>query len=429
MNNSNHALVIGGGIAGLLAARILTDHFERVTIIERDHYPTEPISRPGVPQGRQVHTTLLQGQYILESLFPELKAHLLAHGAVERYYGSESLYYDDGRCPRIPPTLHGWNCSRLLLEWQILRELRAYPQFHLIEGHEVVHLLYNQSTQAVYGVQIRVRDPKALTNDLEDVIGDLIIDTSGASSPTLRWLEELGYKAPKVSVSISNVGYATRFYTPPFVKSDWKGIVISRSGQHHRSGTLMEIEGGRWMVVLAGINDYPPTDEEGYLAFARSLPDLALYEAIKGATPISPIYGYRRTENRFRHFEGIKLPEQFLVMGDALCCFNPVYGQGMTVAALEAQVLDACLRKGRKKLASFQKKVARTLAFSWRVATASDGRRGFSRYYADSIVALLPRDKAVLLTFLEVAHMIRSPLALFHPGIIAKVLRVRLRKS
>ena len=436
-----HAIVIGGGIAGLLAARILTDHFERVTIIERDHYPKEPVFRPGIPQGRQLHTTLLRGQRIIETLFPGLKTKLLAHGAVERYYGSESLYYYGGRCPLIPPVLHGWNCTRLLLEWQIRQELAAYPQLHALEGYEVVHLLYDQSTQAVYGVRMRVRNHQTLTNDIEDIEGDLVIDASGVSSHTLQWLKELGYEVPPVSVSTSNIGYATRFYDPPSqFQADWKGIVIAGTEHNRRSGTLMEIEGGRWMVMLAGARtDYPPTKNADYLAFAHSLPDQSLYEAIKEATAISPIYGYRRIENRFRHFERLRRqPEGFIVVGDALCSFNPVYGQGITVAALEAVTLDACLHsfKRQKKFARiFQRKVARVIAFSWRVATASDARieeqkaKGFSQRYTENLVALLPRDKTVMLTFLEVAHMIRSPLALLHPVIIAKAFYMSLTKS
>ncbi|GHO57751.1 hypothetical protein [Ktedonobacter robiniae] len=196
----------------------------------------------------------------------------------------------------------------------------------------------------------------------------------------------------------------------------------------------MAIEGNRWMVVLAGTKkDYPSTREDEFLAFARSLPDATLYETIKEATPISPIYGYRRTANRIRHFEQLKrYPEQFLVLGDAACCFNPIYGQGRTVAALEALMLDVCLGKYRRQQGfahRFQRKVAHAIATPWQLATAAalpetkenlTGR--VSRWYLERLISLLPTDQAIWLIFLEVIHMLRSPLALMHPRIVASVL-------
>jgi 2-polyprenyl-6-methoxyphenol hydroxylase-like FAD-dependent oxidoreductase len=437
MEKRSHALVIGGGIAGLLAARVLTDHFERVTLVEREQYPAEPVFRSGVPQGRHIHTTLLRGQRELEVLFPGLEQKLLVHGAVERDYGNESLYYYGGRCPQLPPVLHGWNCSRLLLEWQIRQELTKCSQLHMMEGYEVVDLLFDRERQAVKGVYFRARS-HTLSEDSERecLAADLVIDASGSSSRAPQWLLGLGYEAPEEMVVDISLGYATRFYQPSS-QPVWKGIAIGATPEQQRAGVLMAIEGGRWMVGLGGVGkDMPPTDAEGYLAFARSLPDPSLYEAIKEATPISPIYGYRRTENRLRHFDRLRRqPEGFLVMGDAVCAFNPIYGQGMTVAVLEALALDRCLRsrKGRGLASLFQRKVARVIAFPWMLATASDARisgskgagaRGPVRWlrgYMENVFALLKSDQMVLLTFLEVIHLLRSPLAFMHPAIIAKV--------
>ena len=433
--DAEHAIVIGGGIAGLLATRVLLKHFGQVTLIERDHYPTDPVFRAGVPQGHQVHTMLLRGQQVLEEVFPGLRAKLLAQGAFERDYGNDAIYYyGGGRCPSIPPVpaLHGWNCSRLLLEWQLRQELMLYPQLRFMEGYEVVQLLYESETEAVDGVQIRPRNHSQ--NESNDVRGSLVIDASGSSSHISQWLKDLGYQAPVETVVDSFLGYATRFYAPPDETNVvCKGIVIQGNDENRRGGVLMTIEGGRWMVVLAGPNkDYPPTDEEGYLAFAESLADTALYEAMKEAVPVSPIYGYRRTENRLRHFERTHLPEGLLILGDAVCSFNPLYGQGMTVAAQEALVLEACLRssKGKKGLTRlFQKKIARVLIMPWNLATTADARItatkkriSLSQRYIEQVVAALPHEKAVFLTFLEVVHMLRPPAALMHPAILVKVL-------
>lgn len=424
-----HAIVIGGGIAGLLAVRVLTEHFAQVTLLERDLYPEAPDFRPGVPQGHHVHTMLLRGQQSVERWFPGIKEKLLAYGAVERAYGAESLYfYGGGRCPRLPPILRGWNCSRLLLEFVIRQELQTLPSVEIREGMEVIHLL--SDCGMVCGVQYRERNEHALTNPLQEIHGELVVDASGMDSPIGAWLQEIGYQQPREEVIDARLGYATRLYRSPEDWKGWKGIAIQGQGAQRRGGTVMEIEGGRWMVVLAGSSEYPPTDDEGYMAFARSLPDPALYEAVCAAQPLSTIYGYRRTANRRRRFDQLShVPAGLVVIGDALCTFNPVYGQGMTVASLEAEALDACLRshvRGQVLARRFYKRAARVLAFPWRLAAGADARSGETRKgfrYIDAFVALLPYNKDALLVFLSVLHMIRSPLALFSPPLAVKVIR------
>ena len=433
-----HAIVIGGSIAGLTAARVLLKHFEHVTIIERDHYPQEPAFRPGIPQGRQIHRTLLRGQQALEQIFPGLTAKLVARGAVEQDYGSEGLYYYRGIFPRVPPVLHGWNCSRLLLEWQIRQELNAYPQLTIIEGHEVYRLLFEKSSNKVSGVQFCDRNHASKKSTPQELQADLVIDASGISSRASQWLEELGYNAPPEEVVTAHLGYATCFYEPHAdFKPPWNGIAIQATEPPLRSGTLMEIEGGRWMIVLSGTNgDYPPTEEQAYMEFAKALPHPALHEAMQNATPRSKIYGYRYANNYLRHFEQLgRQPEGFIVVGDAVCNFNPIYGQGMTVAALEALALDSCLQKrGMEKsfAPAFQKEISRLLVVPWILATSADRRdshantRGLisnlARRYVDHLMELLPKDQVLFLTSLEVVHMLRHPAVIFSPRIILRVL-------
>ena len=424
-----HALVIGGGIAGLLATRVLADFYAQVTLIERDSYPEFPEFRPGAPQGRHVHTMLLKGQQVIEQLFPGIQEKLLASGAIERIYGAESLYfYGGGRCPKLPPVLRGWNCSRLLLEYVLRQEVRALPGVQIIEGKEVLHLIADSGV--VCGVQYRERDSNALANPGQDMRADLVVDASGVESHIDEWLQEIGYKQPLEDVVDAHLGYATRWYLSPNDWQGWKGIVIQGVPQQRRAGTLMEVEGGRWMVVLAGSGgDYPPTDEEGFHSFAESLLDPALIEAIRAAQPISPIYGYRRTANRLRRFNKLShLPAGLIVLGDALCAFNPAYGQGMTVATLEVKALHSCLRSHSSRVGlprAFYKNAARVIAFPWRLAagadsTINDQPKGFR--YNENLIALLAHDPKVLLTFLKVIHMLQSPLSLFSPLIASKVI-------
>ncbi|QBD77177.1 FAD-dependent oxidoreductase [Ktedonosporobacter rubrisoli] len=431
----DHAIVVGGGIAGLLFARVLVGHFERITLIERDRYPTEAAFRAGVPQGRHVHTMLLRGQACLERLFPGLTSTLLAHGAVERDFVNDSIYYYGARCAREPSGLRGYNCSRPFLEHHIHQEVKRYNQISILEAHEVVSLLFDQNAQVVCGVRFHRREPNC---ELQDLQGDLVIDASGASSRILQWLEELGYEKPDETVMNAYLGYASRIYEAPSDHQPaWKSIAIQATERHRRGGVLLAAEKGRWIVALAGAGkDYPPTDELDYLAFARSLPDQALYDAIQGAKPLSPIYGYRKTENRWRHFERLeRQPEGLFVVGDAMCVFNPMYGQGMTVTLFEALAFDACLRsmKGQKGLARlFQRKVARILAFPWQLAASADARllgedsrakgtRRWLRQYLEAVQAAAPYEPQVFRAMLGVTHMVHSPLALFHPQIVVKV--------
>lgn len=436
-----HAIVIGGGIAGLLAARVLADTFRQVTVLERDSYPEDKSDfRAGVPQSRQLHILLLRGQYVLERLFPQLRKHLLEMGALPHDYGAQSLYYYRARC-HVSDHLEGWLCSRPLLEWQIRRELLAsYPHIQFLEGYDVVHLLQEPHTpDVVTGVQVRTRN-RGHDHALQEFTADVVVDASGGASRAPQWLQELGngYEAPQETVVDAQLGYATRFYASP-THAPYKFISIQAPGGR-RSGTLIEVEGERLVVVLAGTHgDYPPQTNDEYLAFAQSLPDQLVYERIRDLEPFTPIYGYRRTANRWRHFEQLKrMPHNFLVVGDAFCTFNPVYGQGMTVAALEALALNACLkRRGREPLSRrFHRASARIVRMPWLLATMVDkkslssedtltrvqDRGSIMSRYMDRVTMLISVDSHVLLMFVKVVHMLQLPLALMYPSVLVRVL-------
>jgi 2-polyprenyl-6-methoxyphenol hydroxylase-like FAD-dependent oxidoreductase len=441
----SHAIVIGGGMAGLLSAHVVSQYFERVSLIERDHYPEGPVFRAGVPQGRHVHVLLVRGQHILEAFFPGLKEKLVAQGAMEGDFMADyGYFFPSGWYPPTPSRLKGYACSRPLLEWQVRQEVMAGERVSVIEEHEVVHLVGSRDGRAVTGVQMRARQRTGLAErELITLTADLVVDASGRDSQISNWLESLGYPRPPETVANPFLGYASRLYTPASDPSrTWKGLLIQPDPPNRlRNGVIWPVEGGHWLVGLGGTGkDYPPTDEDGFLAFVQSLPDPLFSEALKDAQPHSSIVGYRRTENRWRHFERLpRLPEGLVVLGDAVCTFNPIYGQGMTVAALGAVVLDESLRQQRRQGLTgwsrrFQRKLARMNKTPWQLAMASDSRvpalegkkpSGLAPVlyrYVDHLVELLPRDPFVGQTFSEVVHMIKSPRALFHPAIVARVL-------
>lgn len=273
------------------------------------------------------------------------------------------------------------------------------------------------------------------------LLADLVVDSRGRESHIVQWLTSMGYPAPKETLVNSYLGYATRIYQKPTGEFDFTILLIRGTPPaSKRGGVINPIEGDRWMVTLAGAaKDYPPTDEKGFLEFIRSLPAPNLYQAIKDAVPLTPISGYLKTENRWRHFEQMdQRPEGLVVLGDAVCAFNPVYGQGMTVAVSGALVLAHCLEKSGKNLSGLSKVVphqlSRVIQGPWLLATGDDYRytetsgaqrnalTGLTHYYMDHVIYLASQDARIFTLFFEVAHLIKPIRLLFEPWIMVKAI-------
>jgi 2-polyprenyl-6-methoxyphenol hydroxylase-like FAD-dependent oxidoreductase len=456
LNRRQRAIVIGGSMAGLLAARVLLNHFEQVILVERDRFPTQPEPRVGVPQSSHVHVLLTQGQRLLEQLFPGLAAELTAAGAPTVDWLADWLMLGAwGWHLRCPSPLHGRTCTRMLLEYQIRQRLLAYPQFTILAGCQVDGLLSSTDRTRITGVKLHWREPLpepfALNPDNPDALmADFVVDASGRNSALPDWLVALGYAAPEETVINSFLGYASRWYQrPATLQADWQGITIAaQPGVTGRGGVLYPIEGDRWIVTLGGVGrDYPPTDEAGFLEFARSLRHPILYEVLKDAQPLSPIYSYRRTENRLRHYEQLtRMPAGVVAIGDAVCAFNPVYGQGMTTAALGVMTLDRCLKEQRsqgktaKFCRQFQQRLAHIVEAPWMMATGEDRRwsttqgvtgsqtAAWVQAYVDRVIRLSVSDPQIMQTFAEVVHMIKTPAALFQPNVLIPVLASHFQK-
>ncbi|MBW4565967.1 MAG: 2-polyprenyl-6-methoxyphenol hydroxylase-like oxidoreductase [Mojavia pulchra JT2-VF2] len=442
------AVVIGGSITGLLAARVLLNHFEMVTLVERDRFPQEPRVRPGVPQANQVHVLLTQGQLILEELFPGLKEELTAAGALTVDWIADWMVLGVwGWGQRFASDLKGYTCSRTFLEWVLWQRLAQNKNLQILDMCQVTELLINANKSQVTGVRLSYRAGEDKTTPLltRDLVANLVVDATGRNSAMSDWLVALGYPSPPVTIVNSFLGYASRWYQrPKEFQADWQGAtVMSKPPETGRGGVLYPVEGNRWVVTLGGIGrDYPPTEEAGFLEFARSLRSPIIYEAIKDAQPLSPVYSYRRTENRRCHYEKSLLPEGVLVMGDAVCAFNPVYGQGITVAAMEALLLDKCLQKklnsNQNSLVGltrrFQHQLAKTIATPWLMATGEDLRwpttvggkpdpiSKITQHYFDQVLKLMIDAPDVYRKFAAVVHMVEPPTVLFQPSIVARIL-------
>lgn len=443
------AIVVGGGIAGLLASRVLADHFDQVILLERDRYPDSPEVRAGVPQAKHVHILLLRGKQILEGMFPGLSAEMVANGAVVvetgkelavlSYYGWRVQY--SGELTLLTFTLP-------LLEWCLRRRLAEIAPVRSIDGCRVTGLVAGEEGRSVTGVRCHFSHD---TRTEQNLYGELVVDASGRFSRAPEWLSALGYSRPEETVVDPFLGYASRLYEAPdgskmsdAFRPGWKSLLLlGKPPDHTRGGALLPVEGNRWHITLAGVGkDYPPTDEAGFLEFARTLRSSVLYDAIRSARPLSPVTGYRATENRWRHYESLsRWPGRFVVLGDALCALNPVYGQGMSVAALEALTLDQCLREHNRYhgdttgvAQQFQQQVANVVEIPWLMATREEFRWPTTKgerpglltrvvhRYLDTVDALATEHPEVDRTLAQVAHFVKPARTLFHPRIAIRVL-------
>lgn len=449
-NTNNHtAIVIGSSMAGLLNARVLADYFAEVIVVEHDSLPKQPQTRKGVPQANHVHVLLAKGYRTLKQLFPGIDAELNEAGAPKINWGNEyALFGYWGWHPRIVSDLITHSGSRALLEWLVCRRLSNFKNVKFREKTQVRGLLTNSQNSQVRGVKLYDLDQ----HFEEELVADLVVDASGRNSQMPNWLQSMGYQPPGKTEINSFLGYSTCWFECPEDKIvDWKALAVFYKAPHNKhGGVILPVEGNRWAVTLAGIaRDYPPNDNEGFLECTRNLRDSAIYDAIKDAKPISKVHSYRRTENSWRHYELTRLPEGLAIVGDAVCAFNPIYGQGMTTAALGALTLQKSLQqqftnsqfqvKGLTK--NYQKQLAKVLKTPWLMATSDDFRwetteggkpdkiTRFMHKYMDEVILLSVHQPQVYKVFAEVIHMMKQPTALFAPGIIFGVLKQMINRK
>lgn len=441
-----HAVVIGGSMAGLLAARVLSDHYGRVTVLDRDRLPDRPDARKGTPQARHIHVLLTAGRRALERLFPGIVADLTAAGAQD-YDAIRDIEWISPAGPgiRFPSDIPIIGATRDLIEWAIRARVLADARIRVRQAVDATGLRLDPANRRVVGLTI---DDRAEGGGREDLDADLVVDAAGRGSRGVQWLDALGFPTPRETVVNGFLGYASRMVRPPAGRAaDWKTFYIQCAPPaRKRGGVIATVEGGRWIVTLVGGGkDYPPTDEAGFRAFARSLADPRFAAAYEAAEPLTPIVGTKTTENRVRHYEELtRRPEGFVVTGDAACAFNPVYGQGMSAAAVGAEVLDGCLRGCRAGRTDgvggrFQKRLAKANARPWLLATGEDYRypeaegpppgwtTRLTHRYLDRVIELATRRPGVRRKFVEVIHLVRSPASLFAPGILARAAFDRVR--
>jgi 2-polyprenyl-6-methoxyphenol hydroxylase-like FAD-dependent oxidoreductase len=367
-------------------------------------------------------------------MLPGFEDELLDAGAQPVYLPTDMLWVTRTGLlgGRFAATQQILSASRTLIEWTVRRRVLRSERIGVVPEHEVIALRLDHAGD-VRGVAVRARR----TGAEFDLAADLVVDAGGRGSGLPDWLAAEHRPRPRETTIDAFLGYATRYFTiPSDIEVDWKGIYIPPAPPEHlRGGMLFPIEGDQWVVtMMGGARDYPPTDGPGYLEFARSLRDPLLHDAIVHAQPVSPVRGYRRMANHRHHYETLSgIPGKLLSIGDGLCAVNPIYGQGMTIAALQVEALSRTLPDaGTRKV---QRALARAADGPWLIATEQDLRypattgaaptlrTRLTHQYLDRIITAAATSPTVSAAFLRVLNMIDKPSALFRPAVLVALLR------
>ncbi len=431
-SRQHHAVVIGASMGGLAAARALAGHFDRVTVVDRDVIPEIAEPRKGVPQSRHAHALLGGGAQAIETLFPGILEEMVAAGA-------PLLDFNDGRWHqaggyRAPSNMDRKvvGGSRPFIESHLRRRVRDLPNV-LIETEVTVDGFAHEAGE-VRGIRVHGADgPRTL-------MADLVVDCSGRASRAPQWLQELGYAAPEVAEVRCDVRYGTVVLrrTPTDLDAAF-AIAIESPPYGKRSGFLLPIEGDRWIATIAAcFGASAPVDLESFGTLAATLPSPELYDVFRNAEVIGDVMTHRLASSRRYRYERTKdAPTGFLALGDSICSFNPIYGQGMSSAVMQAVALDGSLAtvgNSAQLAPTFYKRAAKVIDIPWQIAAGSDlaypeaeGPRPLAtpllnRYMKRALLAaqVSPDVNTALLL---VQNLMAAPSTLMRPAMVRKVLR------
>jgi len=425
------AVVVGASVSGLLAARVLADGFDRVTVVERNVLPDEPVARDGAPQSLHPHLLQGSGRAILDDLFPDFGDEFVGAGGLVIDAASDFNFYDeDGYVAHPPARIPLYAGSRPLLEYVVRKRVSSIDGVRMLDGCHVTDYRVDDDGETVTGVEIRGESETALS-------ADLTVDATGRASRTPRWLDNHGYAPPEVAEVTVDLAYST--VTVDRDTDDTRAFWAPASPPYTRGGGTVPVEAGRRQLVLTGVHgDEPPTDVDEFRAFASTLQITELAEILECHEILSEdaVY-YPFPSNRRRYYENLdRFPDGLVVVGDAIASYNPVYGQGMSVAALHALVLHHTLADdGLGDLAvRFFDDAEQVIDTAWLMAVGADfqfpqttGPKprgvGLMGWYLSRLTRKAHTDRDLAERLVRVILMEKPPTSLFRPGVMGRVLK------
>jgi 2-polyprenyl-6-methoxyphenol hydroxylase-like FAD-dependent oxidoreductase len=441
VRQAGKAVVIGASISGLLAARVLADFYDTVTVVDRDVLPHGPLNRRGVPQGAHSHLVLARCLQILSELFPGFLDELLADGVpvwvdgdlskIDLSVGGHSLVRTGNlRCPEANAQYYP---SRPLLEYIVRQRVQAISNVTIIGGREAVGLIATTDRRLITGVRVACRDGGGEAT----LTAQLVVDATGRGSRTPAFLECLGYGRPPEDELVVRMSYASQLLRIPGGMLGTR--VVGRVPVPGRPAgfVLVGNENDLWVLTLSALAGHdPPTRHAEILRFIGQVAPPDVLAAVRAAQPVGEMRRYRVPSNRWRRYDKMRrIPDGLVVVGDALCSFNPIYAQGITIAALDAVALRDCLQHRHHHLPRrFFRAAAKNIAVAWRTAVGADlalpevvGPRPasmrISNAYMDLVQIAAETDVVVAEQFLSVIGMIDSPACLLRPKVVIRILK------
>jgi 2-polyprenyl-6-methoxyphenol hydroxylase-like FAD-dependent oxidoreductase len=342
---TKRAIIIGGSMGGLLTARVLSEYFTEVVIVEKDELPDKPVDRAGTPQGFHPHRFTPRLKMILGRLFPGYNEVLLENGAPTTFNKHVCQINHYGKIVVGPSQEKETTCSRALLEWTIRGYIKKIPNIRFLEKHDVLGLQATTDASVITGVHLRDRTSK----QGKSLYADLVLDISGRRSKLGSWLEKLGYEVPEPDRLKVSLAYSTRrFRMPTELAEKWDVIRIAgHPSTSTFTGVFSTIENDVAEVLLYGLGGkYPTIKQDEYFNEAMRLSDPSIAEVMEQLYPITAPRGFQVPELLRQRFDKMKKwPTGLLVLGDAICHVDPIFGQGITMAAIEVEMLETCLQE------------------------------------------------------------------------------------
>jgi 2-polyprenyl-6-methoxyphenol hydroxylase-like FAD-dependent oxidoreductase len=443
VSHGKYAVVLGAGMSGLLAARVLADFYDTVTVVERDMLPDDPASRRGVLQDTHVHVLLARCSLIVNDLFPGILDELAADGAnvwsdgdlakLHLSYGGHTLV-STGKLNPLP----SYYVSRPFLEAHVRQRVLAIPNIAIRDGYDVGTVKLDKSRGQVTGASVVNR----VTGDESSLEADLVIDATGRGSRMPTLLDSLGYGRPREDELVVRLAYTSQALRMPAERHTPELLLILPEPGRLTGAALLHCENDTWNLTLhTMMGEDPPSEHARRVEFIGQMVPTSVTEAVLAAQPIGDVSRYRVPSNRWRRYDKMeRMPKGLLIIGDAVCSFNPIYGQGMTVAAIEAVVLRQCLQRGQRNLSSrFFRCSARQIGIAWQTAVGSDlalpevaGTRTRSvrltNAFLRRVLVAGETDPVIAGQFLRVMGMTDSPIRLLRPKLLVRVAAANLRR-